>query len=104
MCSNHILHKNAFGCVLRCDNCKRIQLTFGNAVLVLNDRKFHDFVSRISRFCRKEIENYDDPYRNFFIDTHDEAVSFVFNYQELFALESLLCKASIVLEARTILK
>lgn len=103
MYTNHILHKNDFGGVLRCSDCKRNQLTFGNVAMLLNDQKFIAFVNRICDFCNDETVDFSDPERNFFIDTNDEAIAFIFKYHELLQFKILLSQAAIVLQARRIL-
>jgi hypothetical protein len=90
MCNYKIwFHDEKVGYIVECDQCKRMQLCFGNILVALDEPAFKGFCHHVSSVRRERMQAcIDRNARSIIINTPFAGISFILTANEL---EGLCC-------------
>ncbi len=104
MCNYQTLfHDDNTGYVVRCRECEKIQVGFGNLMLTVNTLEFDSFRRWIHQIKEEQIAGQPQTVRNIVIPTPCEGMKLLLSARELDGLDIMLEEADTELKAVTFL-
>ena len=105
MCSYQTLyHSDQVGYVVRCSECEKIQVGYGNLVITFGLEDFEAFKNWLKRIKEDYHPAQDERVRSIVIPTPCEGMKLLISMQELRAFHSMLESADTELQSLHLLK
>ncbi len=95
---HNVLHQCENGYVIQCDSCKTLHIAFGNVSFDQTEGNFKSFVEYIEGYCW-HYRSINSPCRSIQVPTPYQGFRLLFSPEELKALNDLLQKACLVMDA-----
>lgn len=105
MCSYQTLfHDDNTGYVVRCNECEKIQLGFGNIMLTVSMDEFDSFRQWLKKILHEQVAVPKENLRNIMIPTPCEGVKLLLSMRELREMDHMLEEADTELQSCGLLK
>jgi hypothetical protein len=105
MCSYQTLfHDDNTGYVVRCNECEKIQLGFGNLMLTVDTEEFDSFRRLLKKIMGEQVSVPTETIRNIVIPTPCEGVKLLLSLRELREFDHMLEEADTELQSCGLLK
>ena len=99
-----VLARTQNGCVLQCTGCKRLQINFGNVVLIRDRKGFATFKSSIENVKAHRAAADVPQGLTFVVGIRENELAFAFSRKEVIELFDLLAGAKAMLESGNIMQ
>ena len=105
MCNYQTLfHDDNTGYVVRCNDCEKIQLGFGNIMLTVSAGEFDSFRRWLKKIMDEQISVQKETLRNIVIPTSCEGIKLLLSLRELREFDHMLEEADTELQSCGLLK
>jgi hypothetical protein len=105
MCSYQTLfHDDNTGYVVRCGECCKLQIGFGNLMLTVNEEGFASFRWVLKKIRDEQPENLRESLRCIVVPTPCEGVNFLLSLRELWEFNAMLESADTELQSLALMK
>lgn len=104
MCKRSTLVQEKYGVISHCDNCKIIDLTFGNFSMQMSEEDFLMLLDFINNQYQRYANRASNFCRDIKINTRIDNLQLLVCYQELGQLQEMMSEAVLILEVEELLK